>query len=113
MSSRRTFVAACLSGSALLSDIDDYIDEWHDSDDVSLPEIHAYLGMSHDEYKLWVERPESLRFILAAHKNQVPLDNLFLEQSNLMAAARSEERGEAVLVLQWLIKTGRVNVRDS
>lgn len=108
MSRRRSFVDACLVGDALLSDIDDYVNAWHE-DDTSVCDLPEYLGMSPDEYRLWVERPESLRFILAAHKNRTPVTEILVRQAGLMAAARSEEKGEAVQVLRWLIKTGRVD----
>jgi hypothetical protein len=112
MSSRQTFVAACLSGRAFLSEVDDYVDSWHDSEG-DVGELYEFLGMTADEYRLWVERPDSLRFILAARKNGIPVHDLFLERGGLMAAARAEERSEAVQVLRWLIKTGRVSDRDT
>ncbi len=112
MSSRQTFVDACLSGRALLGDVDDYISAWHDCED-DVGDLHEFLGMTADEYRLWVERPESLRFILAAHKNRVPVTDLVFEQTGLMAAARAEAKDEAVHVLRWLIKTGRVSDRDA
>jgi len=34
-------------------DIDDYIDEWHNGD--SNKELHEYLGMTWDEYKIYLE----------------------------------------------------------
>jgi hypothetical protein len=35
--------------------IDDLIDLWHDSDDPR--PLHAFLGMTWDEYKRWVSSP--------------------------------------------------------
>lgn len=113
MSSRQPFVSACLSGRALLTAVDEYVAVWHDSEDPHVGELHDYLGMTADEYRLWVERPESLRFILAAHKNRTPVTDLVFRQTGLMAAARAEGKDEAVHVLQWLIKTGRVDDRDT
>ncbi|MEV2241066.1 hypothetical protein [Micromonospora sp. NPDC049891] len=112
MSSKQTFVDACLSGRALLTEVDDYVSAWHDCED-DTRDLHEFLGMTADEYRLWVERPESLRFILAAHKNRMPVTELVLEQTGLMAAARAEAKDEAVHVLRWLIKTGRVSDPDA
>ncbi|MDQ7908695.1 hypothetical protein RB614_29595 [Phytohabitans sp. ZYX-F-186] len=110
MSSHRTFVDACLAGEALLSEIDSFVEAWHEDDSVTC-ELPEYLGMSSDDYRLWVERPESLRFILAAHKNRTPVTELLVKRAGLRAAARGEEKGEAVQVLRWLIETGRVDER--
>ena len=66
-----TFVDDVLAGRAVIADIDDYIDRWHDAPEGSLvaaTELYDYLGMSWDEYRLWGERPESLRFILSARR---------------------------------------------
>jgi hypothetical protein len=108
MSKRHTFIDACLAGEALLSDIDNFVSAWHE-DGSETCELSEYLGMSSEEYRLWVEQPEVLRFILAARKNRMPVTELLVRQAGLMAAARSEEKGDAVQVLRWLIKTGRVD----
>jgi hypothetical protein len=64
-----------LHGDALLEDIDNFVDAWHaapdDSKRASLS-LEEFLGMSADEYRLWVERPGSLRFIAAAHRHKRP-----------------------------------------
>lgn len=60
------FIQDCLTGDALLEEIDDYIDKWHDGES-DLP-LHTYLGMSRDEYGTWLESPDRLTYIVAAHK---------------------------------------------
>lgn len=60
--SDRKFINLCLSGDVLINDIDDFIDKWHDSD--SNDEIYDYLGMTREEYFLWIERPEYLKIIM-------------------------------------------------
>lgn len=111
MSSERTFVDSCLAGHAFLTDIDDYVDAWHDGDDPR--DLGEFLGMTSDEYRLWVERPETLRFILSAHKNCVNVTDVVLRKADLMAAARTTEHDEAVKVVGWLMKTGRLSARDA
>lgn len=66
----RTFVDACLHGEALLTDVDDWIAEWHASG--SGRSLDAFLGFSSEEGALFAERPESLRFIVAAHLRRGP-----------------------------------------
>ncbi len=69
---RAKFVDRCLRGEVLVDDIDDYVDLWHEGgEDVSL---HDFLGFTPEEYALWVERPDSIKFILNARQRGRPLD---------------------------------------
>ena len=110
LSRRANFVSEVLAGRALASDVDDWITEWHDATDgyASEVEIHEFLGMSWPEYQVFVEHPESLRFVIAAHKANEPLEEVLASRSTSGAAARSEG-SEAESVLNWLIKRGRVS----
>lgn len=67
------FIQNCLSGDALLNEIDNYIDKWHDGDS-ELP-LHTYLGMTWNEYAVWIESPAQLSFIIASHKPTVSYQN--------------------------------------
>jgi hypothetical protein len=58
-----TFVEAVRSGDAVLADIDDWIDAWHVAPNNSGP-LHAYLGLTWEEYAAFAERPSSLDEIL-------------------------------------------------
>ncbi|MFD3688335.1 hypothetical protein ACFWTE_26345 [Nocardiopsis sp. NPDC058631] len=102
-----TFVEAALSGHAGLEDIDLYIDAWHDGDDDR--DLHDYLGMTWDEYRLWVERPESLRYIISSRAHEKPIEAELFEQAQrkYALAARAKEN-QAQGVLDWLIKQKRV-----
>lgn len=60
---RQSFVDAVLAGDAMPDDIDDFIDAWHaSSEDIGLAE---FLGMTEEEYAVWVEKPDGLSFVLA------------------------------------------------
>lgn len=61
----KTFLDLVLAGDARQDDIDDFVDRWHDGD--ASCSLAAFLGMSDDEYALWVEKPSSLSLILQAH----------------------------------------------
>jgi hypothetical protein len=67
---RLSFIERALSGES--SDIDDAIDEWHKRsgrlDDGRQVAIFDWLGMTCEEYKLFVECPDALETILMAHR---------------------------------------------
>jgi hypothetical protein len=105
-----TFVDLCLSGQATVDDIDDSVSRWHDASD-SRP-LHTFLGLSEDEYAIWVERPEALKFILFARRTSLSLEQaLELAKSNGNGDGTSatgssvEEAGET---LQWFKKRARL-----
>jgi hypothetical protein len=110
---RDTFVDRALSGEASLDDIDDYVDTWHD-DAAEKRELHDYLGLTRDEYGLWVEQPSSLRFILFSrrHDEDLPevLDRFAADEAlaGEPVAARAASREEAQAVRSWLVETGRL-----
>jgi hypothetical protein len=61
-----TFVEEYLAGNAGMSEIDDYVDLWHNSSQNC--GLHEFLGFSLKEYRLWVKKPQALPLILAAKK---------------------------------------------
>ncbi|MGW6427236.1 hypothetical protein ACWF82_31580 [Nocardia sp. NPDC055053] len=111
-----TFVDAVLAGHALVEDIDDWVERWHesdDSDDGIMADLHTFLGMSWDEYALWVGRPEALRLIVAAHRYDKPVTDLVLSADAYALAARAESPGDAVKVLNWLVDAGRITAEQA
>jgi hypothetical protein len=72
---RGTFVEEYLSGRVGIGAIDDFVDEWHESS--GGVELHDHLGLTWDEYRAWVERPESLPSILARRQG---LDQATIEE---------------------------------
>lgn len=106
-----TFMDRVLEGRAYATDIDDYVEYWHEApegSDAAGKELHDFLGLTWNEYKLWVEQPHSLRFAIAAHKANQSVDEVIRQTALAGAAARSIEHTEAAKVLQWLIDRGRV-----
>ena len=85
-----TFASLCLSGDALLEDIDNFVDAWHDN---SLGmNIYDYLGMTRQEYALWVERPDALSFILnAREKDTLSKTILFLKPNKLKKTNKKKQ----------------------
>ena len=62
------FIEMCMTGETHPDDIDNFVDEWHESD-CNLP-IHDFLGMTRDEYFSWVKDPDVLQHIVDAHRRR-------------------------------------------
>lgn len=108
MSRDATFVDLALTGDVVMDEIEDFVEEWHTSKRITEP-IHEFLGMTEEEYALWVEQPGSLRLILAARREEEPLYSAirhYAEREPI--AARAADHEAARVVLQWLRKTGRI-----
>lgn len=69
-----TFLDMVLAGGAQPDDIDDFVDRWHEGSD-SRPLAEA-LGMSADEYALWVDRSDALGLIIEARSAGMRLEKL-------------------------------------
>jgi hypothetical protein len=106
-----SYMDLLLRGEALMQDIDDFIDAWHDGSDgspASEMSLAQYLGMTEDEYRLWVEMPSALGFIAAAHRERQPVEALLAARDELGLAARASDRSEADRLVEWLSKRGRL-----
>lgn len=106
--SENTFVEACLSGDALLDEIDDWVDAWHDSPDETRT-LDQYLGFSYEEGALWAEKPSALRIIIAARQTSTPLPRMFDSTNGFALAARASDQSKAQEVAAWLKSTGRLH----
>jgi hypothetical protein len=106
--SSEPFLALAARGRAFLDDIDDYVDRWHEESSAS--SLWEYLGMSHEDYKIWLEKPEYLPFLVKAKRNQEPIETLLVNHSQQVriAARGAEGPEEAAQVLAWLRQTGRI-----
>jgi hypothetical protein len=105
-----TYMDLLLRGEVLMPDIDDFIDRWHDAPDdsaISTTSLAEFLGMTSEEYQLWVEHPPALRYIAAARKAEQPIAAVLKSRDRLGLAARASDQSEAEMLLQWLIERGR------
>ena len=97
----RSFVALALNGEVLMDEIDDYVGKWHEGDS-PLP-LHEFLGMTRDEYSLWLDSPDALGLILAGRKlgrtpEDIANDNMELTR----VAARSDAPVKIKTIQKWL-----------
>ncbi len=101
-----TYITQVLSGRALWTDIDDFVSQWHAKRPAK--KLHDFLGMSWDEYALWVEQPRALRVIIAAHERDEPVLDLVTEPEEHAVAARGLSAQDVRVVRAWLQETGRL-----
>lgn len=99
---RSNFIQDCLNGKALLTDIDDYIDTWHDQES-DIP-IFDFLGMSKKEYALFVEDETYLAKIVMAHRDKININEIMREQ--IPMAARADSSHKAARLQRWLENEG-------
>jgi hypothetical protein len=96
-----------LDGAALWTDIDDYVQRWHDERPPN--ELHEFLGFAPDEYALWVEQPRALRLIIAARERHQPVRELVTPVDEQAFAARGLDEKDVRVVRRWLQQTGRLS----
>lgn len=100
------YIDLVLEGRAIWTQIDDFVAQWHRHDDEQ--PLHDYLGLSFDEYALWVEQPKALRAIIAAHKMGEPVYEILGRIDEEAVAARGLSAEDARAVRHWLEQTGRL-----
>ncbi len=98
------FIEQCLLGEVLMEEIDDYVDQWHESGN-DMP-IHKFLGMKRSEYSLWLSDPDMLPFIICAHRENKGVDLVIEEFNALPLAARSTDATKVTKLIKWLKKEG-------
>lgn len=104
--SNKKFMQACLEGDALLEEIEEYIEAWHNSD--SNEEIYEYLGMTLEEYFIFLEDESMLKTLFYAREVNIPIADFLQSNTEQMLAARAATPEEAAAVKEWLARTGRL-----
>jgi hypothetical protein len=105
--SYRTFIQLYMNGEVLSEDIDEFIDAWHHDQDRK--EIFEYLGMTKQEYSIWLRDPDVLPHIVRARRDNLDLPTV-LRQSieDMPIAARSSDQVKVKRLLQWLHQQGKI-----
>ena len=96
------FIDDCLNGNALLSDIDSIVDKWYEGvikNDISLRDV---LGMTQEEYVLWMRDPANINFIVHARQRNIPVEAAIEEFFSLPMAARGSSKEEINAIMKWL-----------
>jgi len=65
-----SYITDVVSGKAEIHEIDDYIDDWHILDSGAELEVSlaAWLGMTEEEYQLFLEDESNLSIIIEKYK---------------------------------------------
>lgn len=100
-----TFIDKCLSGDALLEEVEDYVSQWHNTDIDC--ELHEFLGLSEIEYDLWFANASILPYILEARVKRKSINEYLNSANNFQLAARAPSIEEAEKIKKWLIDAGR------
>lgn len=95
-----SFVSLCANGKLSCDDIDDYVDEWHESD--SKQELFEFLGMTQKEYMLWVQTPDILPFIITARVQNRVFDDVISSIQDLPMPARADPPGKTKALTERL-----------
>lgn len=92
-------------GEASPDDIEDDIARWHETykDQASYPPLHEFLGLTHDEYEVWLSDPFALPCILRARLSGNDLIEIMVERYEELRTANRTTDGTIVFSLgNWL-----------
>lgn len=60
-----TFIDDYLAGATTLNEIDDYVARWHECAIGHATELREFLGMSKQEYAIWIQDANAIEEIIA------------------------------------------------
>jgi len=80
------FMEKCLNGEALVDDIDDYVEAWHNGADPGMS-LREFLGLTKEEHADWVHDSDAIRTAILARKNGIPFAELRRQDKQSMPRA--------------------------
>jgi hypothetical protein len=100
-----TFFELYSQGRVTADQADDYVRAWHDSGDEETRSLVEYLGMTEEEYDVWLMTDRALPVILAARRAGRPLREFVAPlYEKLRAAGDPEDRPAVHTMGYWLKK---------
>lgn len=102
MSDTSPFIQLAVDGYVMADEIDDFVETWHDS--ISDEELHDYLGLTWQEYSLWVSDNDNIYIIIAArrdNKSVLEAVNDNLRSANRLAA-RADDVSKLATLQRWI-----------
>jgi hypothetical protein len=98
-----TFFTLYSEGCVTAEQADDYVEAWHESGEEETRSLSEYLGMTEEEYGIWVITPRALPAILAARRTNRPLREFVAPLFEALKAAGDPEDRPVLHVLSyWL-----------
>jgi hypothetical protein len=95
-------------GTVAADQIDDFIDAWHDSDDEEKRPLAEYLGMTDDEYSVWLASHQALPLLVGARRDGTPLvEAVRRHWADLHRAALPADETAIHVLSHWLDHHGR------
>ena len=85
----KNFIEDCLDGEAFLDEIDEYVQRWHESDDIDC-DLDDYIGLTEYESEKWLqEGNDILRDILYCRRHKINYQDYETMSNDKKIAARS------------------------
>jgi hypothetical protein len=98
-----TFFDLYKSGTVSADRINDFISAWRASDDKEQRSLAAYLGLTDEEYDVWLMDTDALPQILSARRTGRGLKEVVADYVvALPRAARPEDRSSVFALRHWL-----------
>ncbi|NVD69249.1 hypothetical protein HUX88_01585 [Duganella sp. BJB1802] len=95
------FIEKCLLREAKPEDIDDFIELWHQNP--GKQPLHEYLGMTRNEYALWIANAAILPTLLNIRSKHQSMDQLLAEfDHQFPTIAKSTSPSGAMALMKWL-----------
>ncbi len=83
--------------------IDDFVEAWHDSDASEQPTLPEFLGMTDDEYAVWVMDARTLPALRTARRTARPLPEAIMDHLQALRNEADPANQSAILALShWL-----------
>jgi hypothetical protein len=101
-----TFFALYSDGRISADQIDDFIDAWHASGGEEQRSLAEYLGMTDDEYAVWVMSHAALPSIVAARRERRPLADVVAEYLAELRQSNPANRPAILALSHWLQRDG-------
>jgi hypothetical protein len=111
---RPTFLDLYRDGQVTAEQIDDFIEAWHESDDSEQRPLAEYLGMTDEEYSVWLASRRALPMLVAARQNSRPVIEVVRQHlADLQRAGLRADETAIYVLSHWLAKrdtgTGSMN----
>lgn len=99
----RPFFDLYSRGKVTAEQIDDFVGRWHDLPDGEQRSLSEYLGMTEEEYGVWMMDPETLPVIRTARTTRQPLTKAVADYvAVLRVVDRPVDRAALLALGNWL-----------